>query len=57
MKASKEQIENESVVRGLLEPTKQKTKREEQIDKKIEYLLETYKRQDEELVKKSEDEE
>ena len=33
---------------------KKKSKKEELIDKKIEYLLETYKKQDEELIKKAE---
>jgi len=35
------------------EETKKKTKKEQLIDKKIEYLLETYKKQDEELLKKA----
>lgn len=34
---------------------KKKTKKEEMIDKKIEYLLETYKKQDEALLKKATD--
>jgi hypothetical protein len=34
-------------------PVKKKTKKEEMIDKKIEYLLETYKKQDEALLKKA----
>jgi hypothetical protein len=33
--------------------TKKKSKKEEMIDKKIEYLLETYKKQDEALVRKA----
>ena len=33
--------------------SKKKTKKEELIDKKIEFLLETYKKQDEELMKKA----
>ena len=33
--------------------SKKKTKKEEMIDKKIEYLLETYKKQDEALVRKA----
>lgn len=34
---------------------KKKTKKEEMIDKKIEYLLETYKKQDEALLRKATD--
>ena len=34
---------------------KRKTKKEEMIDKKIEYLLDTYKKQDEALLKKAND--
>jgi hypothetical protein len=34
---------------------KKKTKKEELIDKKIEYLLETYKKQDEALMRKATD--
>jgi hypothetical protein len=34
---------------------KKKSKKEELIDKKIEHLLETYKKQDEELIRKASD--
>jgi hypothetical protein len=34
---------------------KKKTKKEEMIDKKIEYLLEAYKKQDEALMRKATD--
>jgi hypothetical protein len=37
----------------LMLTSKKKTKKEEMIDKKIEYLLETYKKQDEALVRKA----
>lgn len=36
-------------------PVKKKSKKEEMIDKKIEYLLETYKKHDEALMKKATD--
>lgn len=39
--------------KALLGTNKKKTKKEELIDKKIEYLLETYKKQDEEIIKKA----
>lgn len=56
MRAGKEMHSEESLM--LLGSTlggtiKKKTKKEEMIDKKIEYLLETYKKQDEELLKKA----
>ena len=55
MRAGKEMHEESlMVLSGLLGTTlKKKSKKEEMIDKKIEYLLETYKKQDEELMKKA----
>lgn len=54
MRVGKEMtIEENSLVKALLGSQKKKSKREEQIDKKIEYLLETYKKQDEELLRKA----
>ncbi len=50
MRAGKE-MQGEELLSGL--PVKKKTKKEEMIDKKIEYLLETYKKQDEALLKKA----
>ena len=52
MRAGKEMQEDEAA-KTLLGAQKKKTRREEQIDRKIERLLETYKRQDEELVRKA----
>ncbi|CDW73960.1 leucine rich repeat family protein [Stylonychia lemnae] len=48
------QLQNEDeTIRALLGSSKKKTKKEEQIDRKIEYLLETYKKQDEEIMRKA----
>mmetsp|Transcript_20055 Transcript_20055/g.14763 ORF Transcript_20055/g.14763 Transcript_20055/m.14763 type:complete len:99 (+) Transcript_20055:1042-1338(+) len=49
--------ENQSIVKSLfgVAGEKKKSKREELIDRKIEGLLETYKRMDEELVRKARD--
>lgn len=41
----------------LLGLSKRKTRKEEQIDRKIEQLLEVYKRQDEQLLKKAQEKE
>ena len=43
----------EESVLGSLMTVKKKSKKEEMIDKKIEYLLETYKKHDQELIKKA----
>lgn len=48
---------DDETARALLGLQKKKSKKEEQIDKKIEYLLETYKKQDEELIKKAQEKE
>jgi len=52
MRAGKEMQGDEMLLLGGMS-VKKKTKKEEMIDKKIEYLLETYKKQDEALVKKA----
>lgn len=54
MRAGKDMASEESLMlNGLMTVGKKKTRKEEMIDKKIEYLLETYKKQDEELLKKA----
>lgn len=53
MRAGKEMSIGDELLSGSI--IKKKTKKEEMIDKKIEYLLETYKKQDEELLKKATD--
>lgn len=54
MRAGKEMMAGEELL-GLTGVGKKKTKKEEMIDKKIEYLLETYKKQDEAILKKATD--
>lgn len=53
MRAGKEMSVGDELLGGSV--IKKKTKKEEMIDKKIEYLLETYKKQDEALLKKATD--
>jgi hypothetical protein len=56
MRAGKDQQAEEGSAMLLMDGTvKKKTKKEEMIDKKIEYLLETYKKQDEALMRKATD--
>lgn len=55
MRAGKDQ--DNDIIKSLLGPIKKRTKKEELIDKKIENLLESYKRQDEELIRKAKDKE
>lgn len=56
MRAGKEmQEESLMMLSSMFVTGKKKSKKEEMIDKKIEYLLETYKKQDEELLKKAGD--
>ena len=55
MRAGKEQAEGEALLLMDGSTMKKKTKKEELIDKKIEYLLETYKKQDEALMRKATD--
>ena len=58
MRAGKDQYGGgeEASAHLLMDGTmKKKTKKEEMIDKKIEYLLETYKKQDEALMRKATD--
>lgn len=58
MRAGKElAFEDNDLMRSILGTTKKKSKKEELIDRKIENLLETYKRQDEELIRKAKDKE
>jgi len=44
MRAGKELQNEDETIKALLGSTKKKTKKEELIDRKIEYLLETYKK-------------
>jgi hypothetical protein len=53
MRAGKEMMAGEELLGLTGAGGKKKTKKEEMIDKKIEYLLETYKKQDEALLKKA----
>jgi hypothetical protein len=54
MRAGKDMINEDSeMIKSLLGTTKKKTKKEEMIDRKIEHLLETYKKQDEETMRKA----
>jgi hypothetical protein len=53
MRAGKEMMAGEELLGTTV--GKKKTKKEEIIDKKIEYLLETYKKQDEAILKKATD--
>ena len=56
MRAGKEMYGAEAMMMGSIggnSTVKKKSKKEEIIDMKIEYLLETYKKQDEELLKKA----
>jgi len=53
MRAGKELQNEDETIRALLGSSKKKTKKEELIDRKIEYLLETYKKQDEEIMRKA----
>jgi hypothetical protein len=57
MRAGKDQYAGEegSALMLMDGAMKKKTKKEEMIDKKIEYLLETYKKQDEALMRKATD--
>lgn len=60
MRAGKEsQMEDSEMAKAMLGSSvvKKKSKKEEQIDKKIEYLLETYKKQDEEAQRKAREKE
>jgi hypothetical protein len=60
MRAGKDLLameDNNELVKSLLGTQKKRSKREENIDRKIEHLLDTYKKQDEELVKKAEEKE
>lgn len=54
MRVGKEMQEDE-MTRALLGTQKKKTKREELIDRKIEHLLDTYKKQDEDIVRKAQE--
>jgi len=47
MRAGKEYANGDEDVRALMGTQKKKSKKEELIDRKIENLLETYKKQDE----------
>jgi hypothetical protein len=54
MRAGKELAnEDNEIANALFGPQKRKTRKEEMIDRKIENLLDTYKRQDEELIRKT----
>lgn len=44
MRAGKELMNEDPLTKALLGTQKKKTKKEEMIDRKIEYLLETYKK-------------
>jgi hypothetical protein len=46
-------IDDNELVRSILGASKKKSKKEEQIDLKIEHLLEVYKKQDEKIVRRA----
>lgn len=53
MRVGKEMAIEDEMTKALLGTQKKKTKKEELIDRKIEHLLDTYKKQDEESLRKA----